>query len=239
MRIRTALAIAALAASATLALAGCAQLEPVSPPVPTADSTTSPEPSTDPAAAWLDGGRGIGLVTYGSSSLACTPTAQDVSADGQTITVTLADSDPNAACTMDFAPRATFVGVPEGVDPTKDVTVIFHGGGFQGRLPLAGGSALRAGGSSDGKPSAGWFSENGILLLTWGSSTCRPVVSDLVEDQDKKGATVTFQTDATQVCTMDFVPRITVLGVNAPADPSGYSLTLKGDHLDGKVTVIG
>lgn len=239
MRIRTALAIAALAASATFALAGCAALEPVSPPLPTADATSSPAPSTDPSAAWLDGGRGIGLVTFGSSSLACTPAAQDVSADGQTITVTLADPDPNAACTMDFAPRATFVAVPESVDPTKDVTVLFDGGGFQGRLPLAGGSGLRTGGSSDGKPSAGWFSDNGILLLTWGSSTCRPVVSDLVEDQDGKGATVTFQTDATQVCTMDFVPRITVLGVNAPADPAGYALTLKGDHLDGKVTVIG
>jgi len=239
MRIRTALAIAALAASATIALAGCAQLEPVGPPVPTAESTSSPEPSTDPAAAWLDDGRGIGLVTYGSSSLACTPVVQDVDADGQTIRVTLAEPDPNVACTADFAPRATFVGVPEGVDPTKDVTVSFDGGGFRGRLPLAGDSALGAGAAGDGKPSAGWFSDNGILLLTWGSSTCRPVVSDLVENQDKKGATVTFQTDATQVCTMDFVPRITVLGVEAPADPAGYSLTLKGDHLDGQVTVIG
>lgn len=239
MRIRTALAIAALAASATIALAGCAQLEPVSPPIPTADSTASPEPSTDPAAAWLDGGRGIGLVTYGSSSLACTPVAEDVKADGQTVMVTLAEPDPKAVCTADFAPRATYIGVPEGIDASKDVTLSFQGGGFQGRLPLEGSSALSTGGSSDGKPSAGWFSDNGIMLLTWGSSTCRPVVTDLTENQDKTGATVTFQTDATQVCTMDFVPRITMLGVNAPADPAGYALTLKGDHLDGTVTVIG
>ncbi|MBS1906129.1 MAG: hypothetical protein JST33_06080 [Actinobacteria bacterium] len=237
MKIRTGLTIAALAASLTIALAGCTLQEPAAAPVPTADSTSSPEPSTDPAAAWLDGGRSIGLVTWGSSSLACAPVAEDVKADGQTITVTLAEPDPKAVCTADFTARATFVGVPEGVDPTKDVTVAFQGAAFQGRLPLAGNSTLKAGGSSDGKPSAGWFSENGILLLTWGSSTCRPVVSDLTEE--KAGATVTFQTDATQVCTMDFVPRITVLGVTAPADPADYTLTLKGDHLDGTVKVIG
>jgi len=239
MRIRTALAIAALAASATIALAGCAGLEPVGAPVPTADSTSAPEPSTDPAAAWLDGGRGIGLVTYGSSSLACTPVAEDVKADGQTVTVTLAEPDPKAVCTADFAPRATFIGVPASVDPSKDVTVTFQGGGFQGRLPLSGHKDLVAGGSSDGKPSAGWFSDTGILLLTWGSSTCRPVVTDLAEDQDKTGATVTFETDATKICTRDFVPRITMLGVNAPADPAGYTLTLQGDQLDGTVKVIG
>lgn len=239
MRIRTALAIAALAASATIALAGCAQLEPVSAPAPTAESTSAPEPSMDPAAAWLDGGRGIGLVTFGSSSLACTPVVQDVKAEGQTISVMLAEPDQNAICTADLAPRATFIDVPESVDPGKDVTVSFDGGGFQGRLPLAGNSALSASGTSDGKPSAGWYSDTGILLLTWGSSTCRPVVSDLAENQDKKGAAVTFQTDATAICTKDFVPRVTVLGVNAPADPAGYVLTLKGDNLDGQVTVIG
>lgn len=231
------MAVAAIAASIVFALAGCAQLEPVAAPNPTADSTAAPEPVTDPSAAWLDGGRGIGLVTYGSSSRACTPVAQEVTADGQKITVTLAEPEHNAVCTADFTARGTFVGVPDGVDPTKDVTVSFSGSGFQGLVPLAGSSALSAGGSSDGKPSAGWFSSTGILLMTWGSSTCPPVVSDLAEE--KAGATVTFTTDAKQACTMDFVPRLTVLGVNPPADPGDYTLTLKGGNLDATVKVVG
>lgn len=239
MRIRTGLAIAAIAATVTIALSGCTLQEPAGAPVPvpTAESTAAPAPSTDPAAAWLDGGHGIGIVTWGSSSLACTPTAENVTAEGQSITVTLSTPDPKAVCTADFSPRATFVAVPEGVDPTKDVTVAFQGDQLQGRLPLAGSSAFGAGGQSDGKPSAGWFSDNGIVLLTWGSSTCRPVVGDLTEQ--KAGATVTFTTDATQACTMDFVPRLTVLGVNTPADPSDYTLTLTGGALDGTVKVIG
>jgi hypothetical protein len=235
MRIRTALTAAALAASMSLVLAACAQLEPVNAPIPTDQATSAPEPSTDPSAAWLDGGHGIGLVTFGSSSLACTPAVQDVKAEGQTVTVTLAEQDPNAVCTADFAPRATYVAVPEGVDASKDLTVAFDGAGAQGRLTLAGSSALGA--STQGKPSAGWFSSTGIVLLTWGSSTCHPVVSDLVEE--KAGATVTFQTDATKPCTMDYVPRLTVLGVNPPKDPSDYTLTLKGGNLDGEVKVLG
>ncbi|MBS1697457.1 MAG: hypothetical protein JST25_03530 [Actinobacteria bacterium] len=235
MRIRSGLALAAVAASLTMALAGCGQLEPVGAPVPTAVPTTAPEPSTDPAAAWLDGGRGIGLVTYGSSSLACTPAVQDVTADGQTVVVTLADPDPKAACTADFVPRATFIDVPASIDPAADVTVSFDGAGFAGRVPLSGSSAL--GSVAQGTPSAGWFAPDGIVLLTWGSSTCRPVVSGLAEEAS--GATVTFATDATKACTMDFVPRVTVLGVTAPADPSGYTLTLKGGGLDGEVTVVG
>lgn len=235
MRIRTGLALAAIAASLTIALAGCAQLEPVSAPIPTGEATSTPEPSTDPAAAWLDGGRMIGLVTFGSSSLDCTPVAQEVSAEGQTITVTLAEPAPNAVCTADFTARATPIAVPEGVDATKDVTVSFDGAGFQGRVPLAGSSRL--GSTAQGQPSAGWFAPNGILLLTWGSSTCRPVVSGLTEEAS--GATATFQADANRVCTMDMVPRISVLGVTAPADPTDYVLTLKGDNLDGRVTVVG
>lgn len=235
MRIRPALIIAALAASASLALAGCAQLEPVNAPIPTDRATSAPEPSTDPSAAWLDGGKGIGLVTYGSSSLACTPAVEHVDADGQTVTVTLAEADPKAMCTADFVPRATYIGVPEGVDASKDVTVSFDGAGFQGRLTLPGSTALDH--PAQGKPSAGWFSSTGIVLLTWGSSTCPPVVSDLAEE--KAGATVTFQTDATKPCTMDYVPRLTVLGVNPPKDPSDYTLTLKGGNLDGEVKVLG
>ena len=235
MRNRTGLAFAALAAMLTFALTGCAELEPAAPPVPTAEATTAP--STDPAAAWLDGGRAIALVTWGSSSTDCTPAVADARAEGQTVTVTLAGPPADTMCTADFAPRATYISVPEGVDPTRDATLAFDGDGFQGRVPLAGSSALATGGQTDGKPSAGWFAPDGIVLMTWGSSSCPPVV-EKVEGADH-GATVTFQTDETRMCTRDLAPRLTLLGVTTPADTTGYTLTLKGDHLDGEVPVIG
>jgi hypothetical protein len=232
---RTGLAVAVLAATVTLALAGCAELEPASPPVPTADSTT--EPSTDPAAAWLDGGRGIALVTWGSSSTACTPAVAEVRADGQNVAVTLATPPADTVCTADFGPRATWIGLPKEVDPTKGVALSFQGDQFQGRIALAGSGDANAGGQTERKPSAGWFAPDGIVLLTWGSSTCKPVVEKLESAAD--GATVTFQTDATQMCSMDFAPRLTILSVTAPADPAGYTLKLTGDHLDGEVPVLG
>lgn len=233
MRIRAVLALATIAASATL-LAGCASLEPAGPPVPSEQPTA--EPSTDPVATWLDGGRGIALVTWGSSSTACTPTAGDVQADGQTITVAFVEPPADLMCTADFVPRATYIPVPKDVDPAQDVTLSFQGAGFDGRVPLYGNAEL-TGRAAEGRPSAGWFAPDGIVLLTWGSSSCPPVVENIVDD--KGGATVTFQTDATKMCTRDFVPRLTVLSVAVAADAADYTLHLSGDSLDGTVKVIG
>ncbi len=232
---RTGLVVAALAATVTFALAGCAELEPTAPPVPTAGAST--EPSTDPAATWLDGGRAIALVTWGSSSTACTPAASDVQAEGQTVAVTLATPPADTVCTADFGPRATYVWVPKGVDPAKDVTLSFRGDQFEGRIALDGSSALDVGGEDKRAPSAGWFAADGIVLLTWGSSSCPPVISNV--ESAKDGATVTFQTDATKFCSADLASRLTLLQVTAPADPAGYTLTLKGGYLDGEVPVIG
>lgn len=201
-------------------------------PAPTAEAPA--EPSTDPVATWLNDS-GIALVTWGSSSLACTPAVADVQADGQTLAVTFTEPPAGTMCTADFSPRATYIAVPKGVDPTRDVTVSFQGAGFQGRVPLEGNSAL-TGTPVEGARGAGWFAPGGIVLLTWGSSTCPPVVQTTAEA--KGGATVTFQTDATKMCTRDFVPRLTVLDVTAPADPAGYLLTLSGDSLDGTVEVL-
>ncbi|MBS1673619.1 MAG: hypothetical protein JSS74_06605 [Actinobacteria bacterium] len=238
MKIRTPLAIAAVVASVTLALAGCAGVEPVGDPIPTPDATQTPaQPSTDPSAAWLDGGHAVGLVTWGSSSLACVPKAVDVTGDGQTVQVTLAEPDKNAVCTADFAPRATYVEMPAGVDPTKDVTVSFQGGEFAGRVPLTGLADKSTGGPREMKPSAGWFDPSGIVLLTWGSSTCPPVVGGF--DETDGGATVTFSDDMTGPCTMDMAPRLTILGTTTPHTGGEFTLTLTGGHLDGKVTVLG
>ncbi|MDQ4215165.1 hypothetical protein [Microbacterium capsulatum] len=233
MRIRTGLAAAVIAAAVTM-LAGCADLEPASEPAPSGEPSAAPY--TDPAAAWLADGSAAALVTWGSSSTACTPVAAEVQASAQTVTVTLAGPPADTACTADFAPRATYVALPKHVDPTKDVILSFAGDGFQGRVPLSGNSAL-TGKSVPGKPSAGWFADGGIVLLTWGSSSCRPVVQGVTEAKD--GATVTFQTVTDQVCTMDVVPRLTLIGVKASAGTTGYTLHLVGDNLDGSTTVIG
>lgn len=233
MRIRAVLVLATVVAGVTL-LAGCAASEPAGPPVPTEPPTT--EPSTDPVATWLDDGRAIALVTWGSSSTACTPAAGDVQADGQTISVTFTEPPADIMCTADFVPRASYIAVPKGVDPAQDVTLSFQGAGFDGRVPLFGDAELK-GTAAQGTPSAGWFAPDGIVLLTWGSSSCPPVVENIVDE--KGGATITFQTDPTKMCTRDFVPRLTVLNVAVAADPADYVLHLSGDNLDGTVTVIG
>src|SRR5690606_6722904 len=99
-----------------------------SPSAPTSTSAPEPEqsqsadaPNTgdDMEAAWLDGGRMFAIVTWGSST--CVPTAEGVSADGQTVTVQLNEGDADQVCTADLAPRASLAALPDGVDPTKDV----------------------------------------------------------------------------------------------------------------------
>lgn len=60
------------------------------------------------------------IVTYGSSTNPLAVT--DVSADGQTVTVGLAQADRPA--TMDLVPSTSTVALPAGVDPKKPLTVV-------------------------------------------------------------------------------------------------------------------
>ncbi|MDR6866573.1 putative small secreted protein [Microbacterium resistens] len=240
--------IASLAVSA-LALAGCTggsgagsattqpgTAQPGTAP-PASDGPASPDPLDDePTAAWLDDGRAVALVTWGSSS--CPPRVGEVAGDAQTVTATIVEPDPNIVCTADFAPRATTIVLPAGVDPSKDVTLVTTGG-VETKVRLPGNASLTG---TPGQPteytaSAGWFSATGIVLLTWGSSSCPPVVSGIEERSD--GAAVSFSGES-RICTMDMAPRATVLGLSAaPATTDGYTLTLQGDSLDGTVKVIG
>lgn len=237
------LALAAVALSA----AGCAA-SPASPaPTSTAGdptSTAGPDDSSptfdrtadDVEAAWLDSGRMIGIVTWGSST--CRPHVEDVQADGQSVAVALADPDA-MACTDDLGPRAVVAMLPEGVDVTKDVDLRVTYGDLSADVDLDGLDAAPQG-AGDQQPSAGWFDDDGIVLLTWGSSSCPPVVQDVA--MTDAGATVKFNDfeTADRICTMDFAPRATVITLPEEHDDDApFTLTLVGDNLDGEVPVRG
>lgn len=229
-------------AAALLLAAGCSTAPGASVPTgSSAPDSTSTVPtgagSGDIEVAWLDGGRSIGIVTWGSSSADCRPAQGEAEADGQVITVSLSDrGGADAVCTADFAARAVVIAVPEGVDVTRDVELEITYGALREDADLDA-LAVSPEGPSDQRPSAGWFDDEGIVLLTWGSSSCPPIVED-VQATDA-GATVSFAT-TDRVCTMDLAPRATVIEVPEPADDdAAYTLTLVGDRLDGEVVVIG
>ena len=222
------LSIFALIGAGALALAGCATSTSGA-----GSSGASADPSASASqleveAGWLDGGRQIALVTWGSSG--CVPTAMDatVQADGA-LAVTLDDGPADTACTADYTPRVTLVPVPEGVDPTKDLDlVVTDAHGTRGDTDLDGVAGLVAGGATDYAPSAGWVDDDLIAVLTWGSSSCAPVVSE-VSASDPKNVTVTFADQDDKPCTMDMAPRATLVSVaGLGADDDGTTITLSG-----------
>ncbi len=217
---------AALAASALL-IAGCA-------------GTTAPgagkidPPASEPVpveAAWLDDGRVLAVVTWGSST--CVPSVGTAVAAGQHITVTFAERE-FAACTMDYSPRASLVALPEGVDPKQNVSLTIVDPGMPNtplHVELRGQAHFggHGGEPTDYEPSAGRFGQDGVVLLTWGSSGCPPIVEDVtLNDSD---LLVTFVTDTQRMCTADMAPRLTVLGFDG-AKSDTLTLTLNGDNFD-------
>lgn len=240
---RIALSLAALAASALL-IAGCTSTPGA--PAPTSTGSTDKSDSADDngnddfddiEAAWLDDGRAFALVTWGSST--CVPMVDEITADGQNVSLTLVDAPADKACTADMSPRASFGGLPEGVDPTKDVTLTVKYGDVTDDVELDGSASLTGtpGTSTEFQPSAGWFDDSSLVLLTWGSSTCAPVVEG-VEGSGSAG-TVTFKTDEAAACTMDMAPRLTIVAFDGDVDDDTFELTLVGGNLDGTLTVLG
>lgn len=236
MTIRRRLAVASALLS-VLALAGCA-----TPTVgPGASGTTPPPPAATadgaPSAAWLDDGRMIGLVTYGSST--CVPSAEDVRADGQTVTVVLVDPEAKA-CTRDLVPRATAIGVPESVDTSKDVTIVVTGA-VEGSAELDGAEGLVAPGTmTDYAPSAGWSSESSFVVLTWGSSGCQPAIDGIAATGEHALELTFVDFPADQVCTADMAPRVVVAEVpDRFGDEDDVTLTLAGAGITGTTTILG
>lgn len=229
--------------AAALLFSGCASTpgaeSPTSSPAPSAGSS---DDADDMEGTLLDDGRMFAVVTWGSST--CIPRVEDVSADGQTVSVTLVDVQPESgteqACTADLAPRASVGALPEGVDPTSDMTLQVTYGDVSDDVELSGDASFTGipGSSTEYQPSAGWYDDGGLVLLTWGSSGCPPVVESL-EGAGTAG-TVTFTTEEDQVCTMDMAPRATLLAfAEDEVEEEGFTLTLVGGGLDGTVTVRG
>ena len=234
-------AVAVLAAA--LLMAGCTSspgaTSPTSSSAPQESGTPAPTTGDEVEAAWLDDGRMFAIVTQGSST--CIPAVETVTADGQTVTVALAVTEgEDAACTADFAPRASVGALPEGVDPTEDVEFVVTLDGRTDDVDLDGDAALTGvpGSPTEYAPSAGWLDDGSLVLLTWGSSSCAPVV-EAVEGSGATG-TVTFTTAEDQVCTMDMAPRATLIAFgDDQVDDDDFQLTLVGANLDATVAVRG
>ncbi|MGF3056116.1 hypothetical protein [Microbacterium sp. YY-01] len=235
MKLRHRFAALSVLAGAALVIAGCASgPQAGDQPAPTEDPQ-QPAETGQIEATWLDTGRFIGVVTWGSSG--CVPLEGETIADGQNITTTLSLDDEDAACTADFAPRATLIGVPEGVDATQDATLTVElPEGETAEVTIAGNDTLTGELPDQFVPSAGWAGDQ-IVLLSWGSSSCPPLVDAI--DEDANSARVTFVTED-RPCTMDLAPRLTIITPTQAADHSGYQLTLTGaDFSDDTLDVIG
>lgn len=229
-------------AAAALLIAGCTSgpgaETPTSSPAPSAGGV---DDQNDVEGALLDDGRMFAVVTMGSST--CVPQVDQTTAEGQIVSVTLVEPESQdgteKACTADLAPRASIGALPEGVDPTQDITLNVTYGDITDDVDLDGDPAATGtpGAPTEYLPSAGWFDDGGLVLLTWGSSSCPPVVESL--EGSGNAGTATFVTDADQVCTMDMAPRATLLsfGDDTVDDDATFTLTLVGGGLDGTVEV--
>jgi hypothetical protein len=201
-------------------------------PTPASTGTGGDSNEQDVDAAWLDGGRMVGIVTQGSST--CIPSAEEATYEKGVMEVTLVEPEGDTACTADLVPRVTLVGTPEGVDPAKGVEIEVTGDGWHGDTDLDGVPDLATGGETDYLPSAGWTDVDGqFVILTWGSSSCAPAIEN-TEVTSATEVTVTFVTPpADQVCTMDMAPRGLVTAVNGLEDEdAGIFAILTGAEFD-------
>lgn len=234
MTIRRALALASALVIAGV-LAGCAT--PSGSASGTASGARTSGATDEVGAAWLDAGRLIAVVTYGTP---CAPIAGAVEAKGQSITVELDEPSGDVACDASRAARVTLVAPPEGIDTSEDVTITTTGA-VSGSTVLPGGAFTGTiGEATDYMPSAGWFSPEGFVVLTWGSSSCAPTVADVAAVADDTLRLTFADAPVDQACTMDMGPRLAVASV-----PSGFAgsgevvLQITGDSTDASTPILG
>ena len=234
--------IAALLATAlvVVVLAGCS-IRPGAPSgAPTnASPSATDAPAAQVAAAWLENGRTIGVVTWGSSS--CVPVGGAATLTDDTITVPLSIAAGQTACTSDLAPRVTLVATPTGVDPARDYDLRVVGAEVSGEADLDGVDGLVGPDAppTDG-PGAGWTDKDGLFVLVTYGSGCRPRVQD-ASPTGPAEVTVTFaRPPQGQVCDMSYGPRGSVAEVTGLQDDENVTAVLNGDGLAGvRVPIVG
>jgi hypothetical protein len=94
------------------------------PPITPAPSSGGP-PSFEPSVAWVNDGRYLGVVTYGSGSCPSGPHGIEVVAD-QVVEIRLGPlfSDRDV-CSADMSGHVTVVELPEPITPTQPLTARF------------------------------------------------------------------------------------------------------------------
>ncbi|MDQ1138076.1 hypothetical protein QE410_002875 [Microbacterium sp. SORGH_AS 1204] len=218
------------------ALAGCASgAASSSSPSASADAV-SPEPAGAVEAAWVDAGRAIAVVTSGSSSCVPSMNGEPRVVDGALV-VDLAEP-AQEPCTRDMAPRATLVTLPAGVDAGAALTLRVTGAA-EGETVLAALDDVSSA-SGDLVPSAGWVTSSLVAIVTYGSSSCVPVVESVTSEGDR--VAVQFATPpADQICTMDYAPRVTLADIGAEAGQGDVSLVLSGGNVQAPdpIPVLG
>ncbi|MDJ1113847.1 hypothetical protein [Microbacterium dauci] len=216
------------------ALTGCATpAAPGDAPSSVPDGGAPPLSDWEVDAAWLNGGSMIALVTYGSSS--CVPTLVDAKADAGVLVVELADANANG-CTDDLVPRPLAVPVPSGIDASAEVEVQVSMGEAYADVDL---DPYTAGPVEEFTPSAGWLDDDAVAILTWGSSSCVPVIED-VSVPSAASVVVRFaKPDLEQVCTMDMAPQLTVAMLPEGADVDDTATLTLGGLVDAEPLPIG
>lgn len=206
---------------------------------PSEDTAPTEDPAqtldTDLDAAWLDGGRTVGLVTQGSST--CVPTAEGRYADG-VLQVTLTD-DADGPCTADFAPRVSLVAVPDDVDPSADLAIEVSGAGYGGEVTLPGVAGLAFESPSEQVPSAGWSTAEGtFIVLLWGSSGCPESITNAEITGDAAITVSLSGVPDDKVCTADIVPNAQIAVVDGLGGVPDVALTLTGPAIEPFTTPI-
>jgi hypothetical protein len=229
---------AAIVASAllglTVALGACAS-DPVEPDVETSQSPDAGVDAPQAHAAWLDEGRLIGLVTYGSST--CVPVAEVAVAEEDVLTVIFAEEEEGAACTRDMVPRVTLVPVPEDADVLSDLNIVVAETDITAQLSAL--AEAPASEMTDYEPSAGWYDDQGgFVLLTWGSSTCVPAIESVEATGDADVAVVFAALPADQPCTLDMAPRAMAVQVDGLASQVDVTLLLSGAEITGTTVIM-
>ncbi|MGC5224685.1 hypothetical protein ACPW96_19140 [Micromonospora sp. DT81.3] len=197
--------IAIVAVVALLLLAGGAVLIwnlTRTPPPP------SPAPAL-PAAAWLSDGRAVAIVTQGGAT--CAPTVGEITEAADTLEIELLDQD-DESCSADGALRASLAIPAEQLNMTEDHRIVLRGD-YEGLVTLPGDpdGESPSDGSSGLARSAGWFSSDDFVLLTFGSSSC-PLVIESAEVTAEDEVTVSLPSPVVgKACTRDRVGRVTVI----------------------------